>query len=187
MLTPLFRRLITLLPVSVILFFVYDTAVPALIPRLEVNLLAHPASIQFESGIQLLGYRIDNPHVRLYASAKLGDYIGLGYSIHLVDQTSGESVAGHDQYGFLHDNSPGSRYFKYIFRQQMELNIPPDAPTNHALWIVLTLWRKKGDEYVSKKVLQSDQQLLSETQVILGELVLPAEAAAPSHSAVGQV
>ena len=56
----------------------------------------------------------------------------------------------------------------------MELEIPP-AAANRALWVVLTVWReRRNGEYVSQKVLASDHQLLDDTQVILGELALPA-------------
>ena len=40
--------------------------------------------------------------------------------------------------------------------------------------MVLTLWRKKKDKYVRQVILESDHRLLNETQVVLGELVLPA-------------
>ena len=49
-------------------------------------------------------------------------------------------------------------------------------PTNRALWIVLSAWRALGDEYTSYPIVSSDHQLLSETQVVFGELVLPADA-----------
>ena len=56
----------------------------------------------------------------------------------------------------------------------MEVEIPPQAPTNRALWIVLTLWREQDGGFTRQKVLSSDLQLLDPMQVVLGELVLPA-------------
>ena len=52
---------------------------------------------------------------------------------------------------------------------------------NRALWVVLTLWRKRGDEYVREKILSSDHRLLDDTQIVLGEFVLPT-ASSPSIS-----
>ena len=43
---------------------------------------------------------------------------------------------------------------------------------------MLTLWRDKRGEIVRQKILASDQRLLNDTQVVLGELVLPAMPAA---------
>ena len=154
----------------------------SLVPRLELWLLARPASIEFETDVSLHGYRIDSGEevalLRLYASAKQEDYMGLGYSIHLVDQATGESVAGRDDWA---DRQHGFWFFgpnhAPLYRQWLELAIPPQAPVNRALWVVLTLWRKERGAFVSLTVLNSDQQLLNDTQVVLGELVMPAVSA----------
>ena len=124
------------------------------------------------------GYRIDSGEeavlIRLYASGRPWNYIWLGYSIHLVDRVSGESVASLDEWA---DRRHGfwllGPDYMSIYRQWMELEIPPAATANRALWVVLTLWREQDGEYVRQKVLASDHQLLDDTQVVLGELVLP--------------
>jgi len=59
------------------------------------------------------------------------------------------------------------------------LEIPPGTPVNRALWVVLTLWREQAGEYVRQSVYSSDHQLLSDTQVILGEFVLRSVSAPP--------
>ena len=61
----------------------------------------------------------------------------------------------------------------------MEVEIPPDAPTNRALWLVLTLWREENGDFVRQNILSSDLQLLSDTQVILDEFVLKASTPLP--------
>ena len=122
----------------------------SLVPRLELRLFAQPANVKFESGLHLRGHRIDSGArasvVRLYVSARRWKYLGLGYSIHLVDQVSGDSVASHDEWadrqsGFwllAPDDSP-------VFRHYMEFKIPRRMTTaNRALWLVLTLWRDTG-------------------------------------------
>ena len=160
----------------------------ALIPRFELPLLAKPADVQIESGVGLQGYRIDRQQgsivLRLYVSSRVRDYLGLGYSIHLVDQVAGDTVARRDifadsQYGFLF--SPG---YDHVYRQAIELEFPPQAPTNRALWLVLTTWRHQDGEKVHQTILASDHELLDETHVVLGELVLPAESADTSTAAL---
>ena len=151
----------------------------SLIPILEVRFLAHPASLEYQSGLHLHGYIIDSSaeasRIRLYASARQGDSTRLGYSIHLVDQQNGSSAAGSNEWenrqnGFW---MLGPNYAP-VYGQWIEVKIPPQTPANRGLWIVLTVWRKQGDEFISQRILSSDHQLLDETQVVLGELVLPA-------------
>ena len=165
------------LPALWVLLLVHDS----FIPDLELRLLAQPASVQFESGVHLHGYHIDGERastLRLYVSAKRRDYIGKGYSIHLVDQTSGDSAASRNkhadrQVGLLF--APGHAH---VYRQWIELEIPPQTPVNRAFWIVLTLWHEQDGEYVRQKILASDLQLLDDTQVVLDELVIPAASTA---------
>ena len=56
----------------------------------------------------------------------------------------------------------------------MEFSIPPEAPTNRALWVVLTTWRRQRGDYQSQRVRGSDHRLLNATQIVLGEFALPA-------------
>ena len=153
--------------------------------RLEYQFLVEPAPVQFESGVRLQSFRLHNGEgasiLRLFASAPDEKYEGLGYSIHVVDQVSGNSVASYDKWADRHysiwfsepDSIP-------VYVQLMEVAIPPQTPANRAMWIVLSLWREQDGEYVRQTVLESDRELLSDTQVILGELVLPAASSAPA-------
>ena len=152
----------------------------ALAPRIEARLLAQPASVQFKADIVLRGFHIDRGAdgavLRLYVSAPQAAYLGIGYSIHLVDQVTGESVASRDEWA---DRQHGiwllGAGFAPLHRQWMDLSIPPATPVNRAYWVVLTLWRRKeGEEFKRQKVLSSDLQLLDDRQVVLSELVLPA-------------
>ena len=159
----------------------------SLTPHIELRLLAQATAAEFRPGIHLRGYHIDQSAdaiaARLYFQARQADLIGLGLSIHLVDQVSGESVASRDewvdrQHGFW---LFGPEYTP-VFRQRMEVAIPPDAPTNRALWAVLTFWRKRGGEFTRQKVVDSDLRQLDDRQVVLAELVLPGAASAASPS-----
>ncbi len=178
---PRVGRLLYMLPGLWILVLVLN----AFVPRLEIAFLANAASVEFETGIHLHGYHIerraDDYIVRLYASASQQNYMGLGYSIHLVDQVNGDSVASRDEWA---DRQHGVWLLgpKYVptYRQWMEVKIALNAPTNRALWVVLTLWRKGDGDFVRQKILASDHKQLHETQVVLGELVLPATSAASS-------
>jgi len=168
-----------------------------LIPRFEMQLLAQSAAVKFDKRIELKGYRIDGEGrgtfiLRLYATATAWDWnhIGrreVGYSIHLVDQASGESVVSRNQ--LVRPQFEilifGSQY-EPIYREYAALEIPPTSPANRALWVVLTLWRENDGAYERMKVLSSDLKLLSETQVVLGELVLPANSPAPSTAPLAQ-
>ena len=157
--------------------------VHAVFPRIELRLLAQPASAEFESGIHVHGYRIETStgatRVQLYLSARKPDYFGLGYSIHLVDQVSGKSVASNDKWAEHHHSIwvLGPNYVQ-VYRSSMDVIYPPQTPTNRALWVVLTLWREVGDEFVAQKIISSDHQLLNDTQVVLSEWVLPGESTA---------
>lgn len=178
--TRLRLSLISLPMVWLVLLIAY-----ALMPRLELKLLAQPASATFERGINLQGYVLDThagaTGVHLYTSARQKDYIGLGYSIHLVDQVSGKSLASHDKWvdrshslWFLGPN------YMPVYRQSMNVVHPPQIPANHALWVVLTTWRKRRGEYVSQAVESSDHRQLNESQIVLGEFVLRAAPATPA-------
>lgn len=166
------KRLLHVMPALwLLLLFLYS-----LTPRLALRLVAQPAAIQFESGLRLLGHRIDGVGgVHLYVSARQADFINLGYSIHLVDQVSGVSVASRDKWA---EGKHGVWLFgpEYmpVYQEGLALNIPPEAPANRALWIILSFWRKRRDEYIGQGILDSDHQLLSDSQAILGELILPA-------------
>lgn len=156
----------------------------SLATSVEVRLLAQPAAVELESRVYLRGYRMDRSEnairLRLYASARQWDYMGLGYSVHLVDQVTGDSIASHDAWAqrkhgfwlFGPDDSP-------VFLQWMEINIPPETQTNHALWIILSTWRKLDGEFLRQKIRSSDLPLLDDTQVVLGEFVLPAASPSP--------
>ena len=154
------------------------------VPALEMKLHARQASVRFQSGVTLHGYNIDTSvdfsRVRLFASAKQGNGVRLGYSIHLVDQVTGISVASRDVW---EDRRNGFWLFgpEYapIYGQVIEVEIPPQTPVNRAYWVVLSLWRQNGGDYVPRMVLASDLEQLSETQVLLGELVIPSEADEP--------
>ena len=170
---PRIRRLLYTLPALwIFLLFLYS-----LVPRLELQHLAQPAAVQFKSGAHLHGYHIDSgeeaAHIRLYTSARQRDYLAVGYSVHLVDQVSGESVASLDRWArYQHSFWLFGPDYMPIYRHRMEVKIPPQAPTNRALWIVLTFWRRENRERVYQEVLASDHELLDETQVILGELTI---------------
>ena len=102
-----------------------------------------------------------------------------GYSISLIDQASLASVARRNTYTHERLDSWESPDNTIVYRQWVEVEIPPDAPTNRALWLVLTLWREENGDYVRQKVLSSDLQRLSDTQLILDEFVLKPSATLP--------
>ena len=135
------------------------------------------AAVEFESDARLLGYLLENnnKHISLFLSPGRWDYhgrnlSGLGYSIHLVDQVSGESSLSrdkiaHDRYFLL---TPG---YAPVYRQWVQIEQPESARVNRAMWIVLSLWRDEGGRFMPLKIHASDLELLDDTQVVLGEKV----------------
>ena len=68
----------------------------------------------------------------------------------------------------------------------MEVAFPAQAPVNRAFWIVLSLLREADAGDLGQRILSSDRQLLDDTQVALGELVLPAVTAASSAAPLAE-
>ncbi len=150
-------------------------------PRLELRYAARPASIAFESGLNLHGYTLDwkgeSIDIWLYPSAWRSAYERAGFSIHLVDQASGESVASRNRHALPQFHLLLAPGFAHVYRQRIVVDIPPETPTNRAYWITLSVWRDDGDEFVGQRVIESDRHLLNETQIVLHELVFPAPSA----------
>ena len=148
---------------------------------------AQPATVAFESGTQISGYQIDREAktVSIVAYFAVGlDITNLGYSLHVVDQISRESLInynrslrrGYRKTTFLWED------FRPLYNHNTALEFPRDTPTNHAYWIVLSHWRKTEDGFVPQKILSSDLPILDNAQVILGEIALRDPHASPSDS-----
>lgn len=138
---------------------------------------AQPAAVVFESGTQINGYQIDREakKVSIIAYYAVGlNITDMGYSLHVLDQVSLESLISYNKSlgrGYSKVTNPWHD-FRPLYNQIIALDFPRDTPTNHAYWIVLTLWREADDGFIRQKILSSDLALLDNTQVILGEIVL---------------
>ena len=138
-----------------------------------------PANVAYTAGqylhasyIELLDERVV---VEFFLSpARLG-FDNLGYSAHLIDQETRESIASksgdvdHNEHFFL---APG---WRPGYRTRAFVPLPPDARRNRLLWVALSLWRQEGGEYAEKTVFSSELRLLDDSTVILGEIVIPAD------------
>ena len=149
--------------------------------ELEFLYRATPASVAYASDVHLRGYRLDYDERAVDALlvamvTDWHDYSGLGYSVHLVDQATGQSVSGADA------AASRARSFKIgkhlLYNQRISVDFPPGAGRNRALWVVLTTWREVIDSFSPLRIHASDLQLLDETQIVLGELALPSAVAA---------
>ncbi len=149
--------------------------------RAEFESLRPAAEIRFEPDLRLAAHAWELDErglkVRLFVAAPHESFEDLGYSIHLVDQVDGGSVASQDQGVDRREriwfaDAAGQP----LYRQSMELALA-GAPRNRALWIALSLWREYDGEYRRLDILASDLSLLTAGQAILGELVLPEPAA----------
>ena len=158
--------------------------------KFEVQPPAQPASVQFESNAQLHGVQTNGRGLPAIAFMFLPynlDTSQLGFSVHLVDQVSGDSVASREIYAHRrYAVWPGGRGYEPVFAQSIDLSIPPAAPVNRALWIVLSHWREIGGQFLPQAVVASDLRLLNETQVVLGELALEAEPTGSTSSTIAQ-
>ena len=182
---PCVRRFLYALPALWIFLLSQSVSIlPSVISSQQV-VYSRAKAVAFESDIHLRGLKrvsakdLDNLYLRLYLSPRRWDFNGLGYSIHLIDQASGELVVSTDEwadrrYGFWFSGPD----YAPIYQQAMELGIPPRASVNRAFWVTLTAWREKDGEYVHQRIIDSNLPLLDDTQVVLGELVLPAASAA---------
>ncbi len=159
-----------------------------LVTFLDFRFLHQRAAIKYEPGAELQAYRVDREEgtfaLQFFASTvNWHDYSDLGYSVHLVDQATGESFAGADE-SASRRRSWRITEKSYVYKQRIEVHVPQEMPTNRVLWLVLSIWRKEGDAYVRQKIISSDQPLLSETQVILGEFVMQAQSVASSSNPI---
>lgn len=146
---------------------------------LEDQINCQPAAVEFESGVALLGYQTklgaNHLTLNLYMSPRDRDFQQLGYSLNIVDQASGESIASQDK--MLNEQqefyvTPG---LALAYRQWAAIPLPANKPVNRALSIVLSIWRKEGDKFPRQRIVSSDHQTLGDTQVVLGEVVFPPE------------
>ena len=158
----------------------------AWLPRAELHFRAQPAAVQFESGPKLRGYRLERDEdtvvLWLYPSAWRSHYRELGFSLHLVDPAGGASVASRNLHSDVQSYLLLAPAYAHVYRQNIALEIPPDAPKNRAYWIALSFWRDRGDDYETLKIIASDHELLGDSLVVLDDLVLPSEEAAPTSA-----
>jgi len=166
------RHLIVLTPALWLLLL----SVNARIPSLELQLLARPASVEFELAVRLRGYTVDlregeAVHVRLFTAAKRGRFMRLGYELSLVAQDTGETVASYRAKAVAHSRfwmlKPGA---SPIFPQSLTLEVPTQYRGDRALWIVLALWREEDEGITWQQALASDHKLLDDRRVVLGEI-----------------
>ena len=145
---------------------------------------ARPAAIHLESGAFVAGYRVAPDELRYSIVLNFPirfDTDGLGFSVHLIDQVSGESIAGANKHVSRKNQLSGyKRVYRPLYRQDVEIQVSAGAPTNRAMWIVLTIWREQDGAYPRERIISSDLPLLADSQVILGELALPAAEAGGS-------
>lgn len=152
-------------------------------PPVSQQMRMQGASVVFESGGELHAYSIKSSGssavINLYLSFSPADFKSQGYSVHLIDPISQESIVGADKVMINHLKFRMGPGFTPTHLQYMPLRIPANAPRNHAFWVVLSLWRADGADFVRETIRSSDLPLLGDTQIMLGEIVIPAESSPP--------
>ena len=142
---------------------------------------AQPVSVAYPSGIHIHGYSIDKSALQVSLIMYLPDDVDAsvsGYSIHVIDQITGDSVASYDDHVNRRDKVTLKRHdYRPLYRQVAIFALPPEIQANHAHWLVLSSWRKQSGAFVPQKVVESDLLLLDDRQVVLDEWVLRASPA----------
>ncbi len=179
---PRLNRLLWTLPLLAILLLL----LLHLLPRLELRFFGRSASVEYETAIRLRGYGIDADEsrltIRLYPAANVWkwnhvNHREVGYSIHLIDLASGDSLAQLDEYFDMEIEFLlfGPDYLP-VFRETATLEIAPFTRVNRAMSVTLTIWRYWLGEYIPMQVRSSDLPVSGQTQVVLTDFVLPAAA-----------
>lgn len=153
---------------------------------LEVQPPARPASAIFASKAELHGFQMDERGLPAIAFMFLPydmELARMGFSVHLVDQLSGESLASREIIASRrYEVWPGGRGYEPVYAQAIDLDIPPETRANRALWVLFSHWRAIGDQFLQQAVVASDRRQLNETQVVLGELTLRGESTSSTSS-----
>ena len=138
-----------------------------------------PGPVVYESGTELHAYRLhltdSDLTVRLFIAPERWDYNGLGYSVDVVDQISGNTIVNRNTHAHRRLEFYLAPGYEPVYRQWARLDFPPLTPVNRAFRIVLTLWHKKNEHVVFQRVRSSKLGLLGDAQVTLGEFVIPSE------------
>ena len=172
-------------PIWIGMLLYFSPANQIVVPHPDISM-----NISFENGVDVYGYKTDEGGLPSSVVMKppFGSQLSdIGYSVHVIDQETGGSIASTNR----HINRREEMIPKYgglwlLYRQPIDVVLPSSAPANRAMWAVLTLWREQDGRFIRQKALSSDQQLLTETQVILGEFVLPAPSSAPSADPIAR-
>ena len=156
----------------------------------DVQVGGLPADVTYESGARIHAYRItkrsSSVTVRVWLSPAGWDYDGLGYTISLVDQVSGQPLASKSSFANRHLEFHFAPGFVPVYRQWTRIDYSSEIPTNQAMWVLLTLWRELDGEFVGQKFVASDLRSLNDTQIVLGELARRDTLAAASPTALAQ-
>lgn len=165
----------------------------SLAPGIEWHLLAGHTEVKFDSQVRLKGYRTeiaaDSVAIWIYASApaRLWNYGKLGYSVHLLDIASGNSLVGHNRHVTeTRDYWIFDAAHVAINREYLRIPWPASAPANRGLAIALSFWREAEGGFPLLPIESSDLPRLGDSQIILGEFALQAVAPAASGQAIAQ-
>ena len=140
----------------------------------------------FENDIWLHRHKVDTTtrpdrvRARLHLSGGGWQFSGLGYSISLLDGERMTVISDRDR--FAHEQLEFKLAPGYVpaYLQVIDVEIPPETPTNRLILIVLTIWRQENGEFIRQKILATDQPQLSDTQMVLDEMVIQSASGPPS-------
>ena len=132
------------------------------------------------------GYRLDASFYHFQNEYEPGSYLWLsffgethdiieqdfGYAVQVVDQANGNVYAVHEHWS--RKTAEQWREDGHYSEDKQKMWIPEDVPGRRALWLVFSLWEQNvAGDFVTIPITSSDQFLLSDTQIVLRELILP--------------
>lgn len=140
----------------------------------------------FENDIWLHRHKVDTTtrpdrvRARLHLSGGGWKFSGLGYSISLLDRERLTVISGRDR--FAHEKLEFKLAPGYVpaYLQVIDVEIPPETPPNRLILIVITIWRQENGEFIRQKILSTDQPQISDTQMVLDEMVIQSDSGSPS-------
>ena len=113
---------------------------------------------------------IPRVHLWLHTTRLLNNDIG--FTIQLLDQ---ESKAVIEETNKRSDRKADQweSGIRHYFTQKILFALPEDIPTNRALWLLLSFWEIEENGFSLLPIDSNDYPLLSETHIILDEVVFP--------------
>jgi hypothetical protein len=168
------------------------------LPMLEARFLAQPMTVDYLDGdLEVVAYRLrdrviypgEDANLSLYFRANAPLPRDYAFSARLLSQPDGAIIAQEDiSLGYPTTPPTDAWPVGMIFRKDVSIPVPADAPAPASYWLALNVWNEPWDETRQDNMLlisHTDQNLLlPDTAVFASVALLPSEAPAPPSQPV---